>query len=40
MRNLEIGSHLFIELADVVVGLAVGLDIDGVVLNAFSCRHD
>lgn len=35
-----ITPYLLIELGNVVVGLALGLDIDRVVLNTFSCRHD
>jgi len=32
--------ELFIELANVVAGLPLGLNIDGVVLDTFGCRHD
>lgn len=39
-RGLKIVNHLFIELGDVVAGLALSLDIDGVVLNTLSRRHD
>ena len=39
-RDLDIANYLLIELANVVVGLSLGLDVDGVVLDTFSCGHD
>lgn len=33
-------NYLFIELVNVVVGLPLGLDVYGVVLNTFGCGHD
>ena len=38
--DFEIDGYLFIELANVVAGFSPGLDIDGVALDTFSCRHD
>lgn len=39
-RNFGIADYLLIELANVVIGLPLGLDVDGMVLNTFSCGHD
>lgn len=39
-KKTGIADYLLIELANVVIGLSLGLDVDGVVLNTFSCGHD
>lgn len=39
-RNYGIVDYLLVELGNVVVSLPLGLDVDGMALNTFSCRHD
>ena len=39
-RDFDIANYLLIELVNVVIGLPLGLDVDRVVLNTFSCGHD
>jgi hypothetical protein len=40
MTSFRIGDYLLIELVNVVAGLPLGLNVDGVVLNTLSCGHD
>ena len=35
-----ISDYLLIKLVNVIVGLPLGLDIDGMTLNTVSCGHD
>ena len=39
-KTTVITNYLLIELANVVVGLPLGLDVHGVVLDTFGCGHD
>ena len=39
-RDCDMANYLLIELVNVVVGLPLGLDVHGVVLNTLSCGHD
>lgn len=39
-RKLEIADYLLIKLANVIVGLSLGLNVDGMILDTFSCGHD
>ena len=39
-RDSAIANYLLIELANIVVGLPLSLNIHGVVLNTFGCGHD
>jgi hypothetical protein len=40
MTSFRIGDYLLIELVNVVAGLPLSLNVDGVVLNTLSCGHD
>jgi len=40
MRSFGIADYLLIELVNVVAGLPLGLYVDGMILNTFSCGHD
>ena len=35
-----INDYLLIKLVNVIVGLPLGLDVDGMTLNTVSCGHD
>jgi hypothetical protein len=39
-NGFEIADYLLIELGDVIAGLPLGLNVDWVILNTFSCGHD
>ena len=38
-RNLRIVDYLLIKLVNIVAGLPLGLNVDGVILDTFSGRH-
>jgi len=38
--DYDVANYLLIELVNVVVGLPLGLNVDGMVLNTFGCGHD
>ena len=38
--SFRVSDYLLIELGDVVVGLTLCLNVDGVILNTFGCGHD
>ena len=40
MKSLGITDYLLIKLVDVVASLPLGLYVDGMILNTFSCGHD
>lgn len=39
-KNFEIADYLLIKLANVIVGLPLGLNVDRMILDTFSCGHD